>query len=81
MVVPRRGRLLLYNQWGAVINTSCIIRINDRNQTVESNQRAFDMGRYKRYEYILLLGFGVFTMLGYFITIISLANFCQLYWF
>lgn len=60
-----------------VINTSCIILIKDRNKAVGSNQRAFDMGLFKKYEYILLLGFGVFTMLGYFILIFSLANFAN----
>ncbi|KAA8911064.1 hypothetical protein TRICI_003945 [Trichomonascus ciferrii] len=60
-----------------VVNTSCILLIKDRNKAVGSNQSAFDVGLFKKYEYILLLGFSVFTMLGYFILIFSLANFAN----
>jgi MFS family permease len=60
-----------------VVNTSCILLIKDRNKAIGSNQSAFDIGLFKKYEYVLLLGFSIFTMLGYFILIFSLANFAN----
>ncbi|KAJ5099928.1 hypothetical protein N7532_006929 [Penicillium argentinense] len=58
-----------------VVNTSCILLVKDRNKTIGSNQAAFDLEILRRGEYLLLLGFSAFTMLGYFILIFSLANF------
>ncbi len=60
-----------------VVNTSCTLLIKDRNKAIGSNQAAFDVTLFKRWEYILLLGFSGFTMLGYFILIFTLANFAK----
>ncbi|KAH6889400.1 monocarboxylate transporter [Thelonectria olida] len=60
-----------------VVNTSCILLIKDRNKTTGSNQNAFDTSLLKRWEYLLLLGFACFTMLGYFILIFTLANYAN----
>lgn len=60
-----------------VVNTSCTLLIKDRNKAIGSNQAAFDMSLFKRWEYTLLLGFSGFTMLGYFILIFTLANFAK----
>ncbi|KAF5013323.1 hypothetical protein FDECE_673 [Fusarium decemcellulare] len=60
-----------------VVNTSCVLLIKDRNKANGSKQSAFDASLLKRWEYLLLLGFSIFTMLGYFILILTLANYAN----
>ncbi|KAJ5683588.1 hypothetical protein N7462_006753 [Penicillium macrosclerotiorum] len=60
-----------------VVNTSCILLIKEQKGHRALNQKAFDMTLLKRGEYILLLGFSAFSMLGYFILIFTLANFAN----
>ncbi|KAM5343559.1 hypothetical protein ACJ41O_012096 [Fusarium nematophilum] len=60
-----------------VVNTSCVLLIKDRNKEIGSHQEAFDISLLKRREYLLLLGFSSFTMLGYFILIFTLANYAN----
>ncbi|CAG9982798.1 unnamed protein product [Clonostachys byssicola] len=57
------------------VNSSCIFLIRDRNTAIGINQGAFHITLLKRAEYQLLIGFGIFTMLGYFILIFSLADY------
>jgi MFS family permease len=42
----------------------CTILLKDRNKAIGSIHMAFDMRLFKRYEFILLLGWGFFSMLG-----------------
>ncbi|KHN95973.1 Major facilitator superfamily domain, general substrate transporter [Metarhizium album ARSEF 1941] len=60
-----------------VVNTSCILLIEDRNDIIGSSQSAFDTALLKRPEFLLLLGFGWFSMLGYVVLIFSLANYAN----
>jgi MFS family permease len=74
------GLRLTYRIMGSiafVVNTSCTLLIKDRSRVTGSKQVAFDARLFKRWEYTLLLGFSVFSMLGYFILIFSLANFAN----
>ncbi|KAF9878117.1 major facilitator superfamily transporter [Colletotrichum karsti] len=59
------------------VNTSCTILIRDRKKATTSKQSVFEISLFKRKEYLLLIGFSAFTMLGYFILIFSLANFAM----
>ncbi|KAK5239433.1 hypothetical protein LTR16_011936, partial [Cryomyces antarcticus] len=47
-----------------VVNFICACLLKDRNKQVGSSQLAFDYCLFKRVEYLLLLGFGFFSMLG-----------------
>lgn len=79
-MIRNLGLRLTYRILGSiafVVNMSCTLLIKDRSRAVGSRQAAFDARLFKRLEYILLLGFSVFSMLGYFILIFSLANFAN----
>lgn len=60
-----------------VVNTVCTLLIKDRNKIIGSRQLAFDLQLFKRFEYVLLLAFGWFSMLGYIVLIFSLANYAR----
>jgi MFS family permease len=60
-----------------VVNTSCIFLIKDRYKNTKGSRSTIDISLFKRLDYSLLIAFGSFTMLGYFILIFSLANFAN----
>ena len=45
-----------------VVNFICAILIKDRNKAIGAKQLSFDYRLFKRFEYILLLGWGIFSM-------------------
>ncbi|KAH0401762.1 putative monocarboxylate transporter, partial [Aureobasidium melanogenum] len=60
-----------------VVNGICAMLVKDRNKAIGSSQLAFDAQLFKRTEYLLLLGFGWFSMLAYVVLLFSLANFAR----
>jgi MFS family permease len=58
-----------------VVNTLCAIIVKDRNKQVGSHQLAFDITLFKKPEFLLLLGYGFFSMLGYVVLLFSLPNY------
>ncbi|KAH7155722.1 major facilitator superfamily domain-containing protein [Dactylonectria estremocensis] len=60
-----------------VVNTACVLLVKDRNKIIGSRQAPFDIALFKRAEYLLLLGYGWFSMLGYIVLIFSLANYAN----
>ncbi|KAI9644659.1 hypothetical protein NHQ30_006683 [Ciborinia camelliae] len=59
------------------VNTICTVLIRDRNKAVESVQIAFDVRLLKRPEFLLLLGWGFFSMLGYIVLLFSLPSYAR----
>lgn len=59
------------------VNIICTILVKDRNKIIGSRQSAFDIHLFKRPEYLLLLGYGFFSMLAYIVLIFSLANYAN----
>jgi MFS family permease len=59
------------------VNTICTILIRDRNKAVGAVQDAFDVKLLKRVEFLLLLGWGFFSMLGYIVLLFSLPNYAR----
>jgi MFS family permease len=71
------------------VNTTCVLLIKDRNhkernRALQHDEReadkpranvALELGLLKNGNFLLLIGFGVFTILGYFILIFSLAHY------
>ncbi|KAH7312498.1 putative MFS transporter [Stachybotrys elegans] len=57
------------------VNAVCICLIRDRNKIIGSRHAAFDMKLFKRPEYLLLNGYGFFSMLGYIALVYSLADY------
>ena len=57
------------------VNLICALLMRDRNQAVGAKQLAFDYSLFKRYEYLLLLGWGFFSMMGYIVLLFSLPNY------
>lgn len=60
-----------------VVNTICALLIRDRNKAIGSSQLAFDGKLFKRTEYLLLCGYGWFSILAYVVLIFSLANYAN----
>lgn len=60
-----------------VVNAVCTLLIKDRNKAIGSSQLAFDTTLLKRPEYLLLIAFGWFSVLGYVVLIFSLANYAN----
>lgn len=60
-----------------VVNVTCTLLLRDRNKIIGSSQLAFDAALFRRPEFVLLLAFGWFSMLGYVVLIFSLANYAN----
>ena len=58
-----------------VVNFTCSMLLKDRNKMIGGNQAAFDYKLFRRPEYILMQGWGVFSMLGYIVLIFSVPNY------
>lgn len=59
------------------VNTICTILIRDRNKAIGAVHAAFDVKLLKRAEFLLLLGWGFFSMLGYIVLLFSLPNYAR----
>ncbi|KAF2422598.1 MFS general substrate transporter [Tothia fuscella] len=59
------------------VNLICAILIKDRNKQVGSVQLAFDVRLFKRPEFLLLMGYGFCSMLGYIVLLFSLPNYAS----
>lgn len=59
------------------VNGICTILVRDRNKAVGSIQIAFDVRLLKRPEFLLLLGWGFFSMLGYVVLLFSLPSYAR----
>jgi len=57
------------------VNFVCALLIRDRNKAIGSSQLSFDYTLFKRVEYLLVLAWGFFSMLGYIVLIFSLPNY------
>lgn len=60
-----------------VVNTICALLIRDRNKAIGSSQLSFDYKLFRRAEYLLLCGYGWFSILAYVVLIFSLANYAN----
>lgn len=60
-----------------VVNLICTALIKDRNKIIGATQLAFDVSLFKRPEYLLLVGYGWFSMFGYVVLVFSLANYAN----
>ena len=58
-----------------VVNCTCAMLIRDRNKATGSIQLAFDYTLFKRPAFLLLLGWGFFSMMGYIVLLFSLPNY------
>ncbi|SPO05433.1 related to monocarboxylate transporter [Cephalotrichum gorgonifer] len=61
----------------AVVNIVATLLIKTRYEATGARRLAFDTTLLKRTEYLLILGFGAFSMLGYFVLIFTLANYAN----
>ncbi|KAL9029733.1 MAG: hypothetical protein Q9196_002054 [Gyalolechia fulgens] len=57
------------------VNFVCVTLIKDRNKAIGSSQLAFDYTLFARLEYLLVLGWGFFSMLGYIVLLFSLPSY------
>ena len=58
-----------------VVNCTCAMLVKDRNKAVGSIQLAFDYTLFKRPAFLLLMGWGFFSMMGYIVLLFSLPNY------
>ncbi|GME50517.1 MFS general substrate transporter [Neofusicoccum parvum] len=57
------------------VNVICVLLIRDRNKIIGSRHKVLDLKLFKRPEYLLLNGYGFFSMLGYIALVFSLADY------
>ncbi|KAL8736270.1 MAG: hypothetical protein Q9166_000425 [cf. Caloplaca sp. 2 TL-2023] len=57
------------------VNTVCAMLMKDRNKSIGVTQLAFDYSLFKRLEFLLTLGWGFFSMLGYIVLLFSLPSY------
>ena len=60
-----------------VVNMVCTILVRDRNKAVGAVQMAFDVRLFKRGEFMLVLMWGFFSMLGYVVLLFSMPNYAK----
>ena len=60
-----------------IVNFICAQLVKDRNKALGATQLAFDYRLFKRVEFLLLLGWGFFSMLGYIILLFSLPDYAS----
>lgn len=59
------------------VNGICAMTVRDRNKAVGAIQNAFEFRLFKRIEFLLLLGWGFFSMLGYIVLLFSLPSYAR----
>ncbi|GES60880.1 MFS transporter [Aspergillus terreus] len=77
-MIPRLGLSWAFRILGiiaCVVNLVCANLLRDRNKHVGSRYKAFHLPLLRRPEFLLFLGWGVLSMLGYVALLFSLANF------
>ena len=57
------------------VNFICALLLRDRNKAIGTTQAAFDRTLLRRYQFWLVLGWGIFTTLGYICLLFSLPNY------
>lgn len=57
------------------VNLICAMLIKDRNKAIGVTQLAFDYRLFKQYEFLLVLAWGFFSMMGYVALLFSLPNY------
>ena len=57
------------------VNIVCALLIRDRNKAIGATQLAFDYRLFKRPEFLLLLGWGFFSLMGYIVLLFSLPSY------
>jgi len=57
------------------VNLVCAMLIRDRNKQIGASQLAFDYRLVKKPEFLLILGWGFFSMMGYITLLFSLPNY------
>ena len=60
-----------------IVNVISALLLRDRNKAIGSVQLAFDVRLFKRPEFLLLLAWGFFSMLGYVVLLFSLPNYAR----
>lgn len=60
-----------------VVNFICAVLVKDRNKQIGSSQLSFDHQLFKKIEFLLLLAFGILSMLGYIVLLFSLPNYAR----
>lgn len=61
----------------AAANIICTLLIRTRHGESQQRRLAFDVLLFKKVEYLLILGFGAFNALAYFVLIFTLANYAN----
>ncbi|KAK5137388.1 hypothetical protein LTR08_008966 [Meristemomyces frigidus] len=59
------------------VNSTCAMLLKDRNKIIGASQLAFETALFKRPEYLLISGYGWFSILAYVVLIFSLANYAN----
>ena len=60
-----------------VVNIVCAILIRDRNKQIGTKHVAFELSLFKKPQFVLVQGWGFFSMLGYVVLLFSLPNYAK----
>jgi MFS family permease len=58
-----------------VVNLICALLLKDRNKLLGSSQLAFDARLFENIEFIVLMAYGIFSMLGYVVLVFSIPSY------
>jgi MFS family permease len=61
----------------SIVNFTCALLLKDRNKQLSASQLAFDYNLLKRLEYLLILAWGTFTLLGFYAVAFSLPDYAR----
>ena len=60
-----------------VVNFGCAMLLKDRNKQIGTNNAAFNYRLFRKMQFWLILGWGIFSMLGYVILLFSIADYAR----
>ncbi|EWC44347.1 hypothetical protein DRE_01173 [Drechslerella stenobrocha 248] len=58
-----------------VVNITCSLLLRDRNKKINPDIKMFELGLLKRIEFLYIIAWGGFSMLGYLVILFSLPNY------
>lgn len=58
----------------SVMNVICTVLMRDRNRQIDPNQKSFDLTLFKRYEFVLVVCWALFSTMGYTLVFFSIPD-------
>jgi MFS family permease len=59
------------------VNSICVLLVRDKNKEIGVSQHAIDCSLFKRIEFIFILGYSTFSIIGYIVVLFSLPHYAR----